>query len=159
MRCVCAREQVDGFQSATLQPHPFNNRVPCENVMNRAAGSQPVFAAEQEYVMYPAGKQAESCSSEDTSGSRPIPVAGAPAAAARSPLSSSPTDSCLSEAWVGTEAFYPGPGYHLPLPAHARKALEGKPAYSGVCCCSVMACGWEILWVSRVFLLFPYLHA
>lgn len=42
-----------------LQPHPSNNRAPCEAVSRKAAGSEPMFAVEQEYlVLDPATGQA-----------------------------------------------------------------------------------------------------
>mmetsp|Transcript_14603 Transcript_14603/g.31837 ORF Transcript_14603/g.31837 Transcript_14603/m.31837 type:complete len:488 (-) Transcript_14603:875-2338(-) len=39
------------FSQPVLQPHPSNNRAPCESVMKRAQASHPVFAIEQEYMI------------------------------------------------------------------------------------------------------------
>ena len=36
---------------AGMQPHPSNNRVPCEKVMAAAAASEPVFTVEQQYTL------------------------------------------------------------------------------------------------------------
>ncbi len=72
---------------ASLEPHPTNNRAPCERVAAQARDSDPLFSAEQEYTMidpatawptgWPTGGQAGSPSRVSYGGSGALGGGGA----------------------------------------------------------------------------------